>query len=260
MTIEQFKSTYAGTPAPEVLALIESNPEFRSNLEALYVETFHKALNRGCPNCWFDAYVLLMKKETEKIITMKERQFELKAGALLIDLQGRDDSKTASHHNLTDELALYHLSRNPSYANLFSRLPEDWELQAAEYGARELREAEKAAVAGDKAPAGSGAPEGDESADNTPKTPEELKAAAVAAAEESLKKAKSNLKGAETRLAKAKAADPAEAEKVAKAQASYDKAAEGVAAAEKTLADALAIELPEADKPEEKPEGSEGTE
>ena len=257
MTLEEFKSTYAGAPAREVLALIESNPEFRSNLEALYVETFHKALHRSCPNCWFDAYVLLMKTETQKIIIMKESQFELKAGALLIDLQGRDDSKTASHHNLTDELALYHLSRNPSYASLFSRLPEDWEKQAVEYGARELREAEKAAVAGDKAPAGSGAPEGDKNADNTPKTPEELKAAAVAAAEESLKKAKANLKGAETRLAKAKAADPADAEKVAKAQASYDKAAEGVAAAEKTLADAQAIEVPE---PEEKPKGAEETE
>ena len=244
MTIEEFKSTYAGTSAQEVLAQIESNPEFRSNLEALYVETFHKALNHGCPNCWFDAYILLMRTETEKIIIMKERQFELKAGALLIDLNGRDDSKTASHHNLTDELALFHLSRNPSCASLFARLPEDWELQAAEYGARQLREAEKAAVAADKDPAGSGAPSGDENADNTPKTPEELKAAAIAAAEDSVGKAQSNLTGAETRLAKARALDPADPEKVAKAEAALEKAKEKLAAAEATLEKAKAIEVP----------------
>ena len=241
MTLEEFKTTFAGTSISEVLSLVEGNPEFRANLEALYVETFHKALNRGCPNCWFDAYVLLMKTDTQKIITMKERQFELKAGALLIDLQGRDDSKTASHHNLTDELALFHLSRNPGYANLFAKLPEDWEVQAAEFGARELREAEKAAVAADKVPAGSGAPSGDKNAASAPKTPAELKAAAIAAAEDALKKAKNYLKGIETQLAKARVADPVDAEKVAKLEARQAKAAEGVVKANTALEQANAL-------------------
>lgn len=268
MTLVQFKSTYASLPPREVLAMIEGDAEFRATLEQLYTETFHRKLNRTCSNCWFDAYILLMTTDIQKLIAMSERIFELPAGALLIDVLAHDDKWLTSHRNLDNDRALYHLATNPSYIKFFSKAPEDWKERAAAY-AREhnLRSPLLEEEGAEKAhkPAGSGTDEqgdqgGDESADNAPKTPEELKSAAVSASEEALKKAKSNLKGAETRLAKAKTADVVDEEKVVKAQASYDKAVEAVAAAEKTLAEAQAIVVPDPDKPEEKPEGAEGAE
>ena len=58
---------------------------------------------------------------------MKNRLFELKAGALLIDVERGDNSKMATQHNLTDELALYHLRTNPKCIRLFTKYPDNWQ-------------------------------------------------------------------------------------------------------------------------------------
>ena len=52
---------------------------------------------------------------------------------MLVDVINGDNAKMASHHNLTDELALYHLRTNPKCIRLFSKYPENWqELAEAE--------------------------------------------------------------------------------------------------------------------------------
>ena len=52
---------------------------------------------------------------------------------MLVDVINGDNAKMATHHNLTDELALYHLRTNPKSIRLFSKYPENWqELAEAE--------------------------------------------------------------------------------------------------------------------------------
>jgi hypothetical protein len=125
--LEQFRAAYGGLSSAEVRRLIKEDKTFKHNLVALYRTTFHKPLNTDCGNCWLDAFVLLIRTSKQKLKEMKERRFELKAGALLVDVVKGDNALMATHHNLTDELALYHLRTNPKCIKLFSRYPADWE-------------------------------------------------------------------------------------------------------------------------------------
>lgn len=126
MTIEGYKEQYKGMSAAEVRSLISSSKEFRDETERLYVSIYHQKLNKSCGDCWFDAYILIMKGNPEKLRAMADKKFNLRAGAVLIDPYG-DPEKTITHHNVTDELALYHLRTHPDCAKYFSTLPPDWE-------------------------------------------------------------------------------------------------------------------------------------
>lgn len=117
---------HAGQTYSQIRDLIRDDPEFRARLETLYEGVFHRRLNKGCSSCWLDAFVLLRRTDIEKLKAMAKRQFELPAGALLIDVVNHDDAKTATHHNLTDELAAYHLRTFPGYITKFSRYPKNW--------------------------------------------------------------------------------------------------------------------------------------
>lgn len=125
--LEQFRLVYAGRSSAAVRALIREDAEFRKLLESLYERYFHRKLNKGCTSCWLDAFVLLMRFDTSKLKIMAERKFELKAGALLIDVKAGRNDLMATHHNLTDELALYHLHANPKCIKHFSKYPANWE-------------------------------------------------------------------------------------------------------------------------------------
>lgn len=125
--LEQFRAAYGGLSSAEVRKLIKEDAAFKSELARLYRTTFRKHLNTDCGNCWLDAFVLLMRTSKQKLQAMKERRFELKAGALLVDVVSGDNAKMATHHNLTDELALYHLRTNPKCIKLFAKYPAEWE-------------------------------------------------------------------------------------------------------------------------------------
>lgn len=125
--IKQFRFRYASASSAEVRTLIKEDKEFRGQLERLYERYFHRKLNKGCTSCWLDAYVLLMRYDINKLTQMADRQFELKAGALLVDVVSGANELMASHHNLTDELALYHLRTNPKCIKHFAKYPENWE-------------------------------------------------------------------------------------------------------------------------------------
>lgn len=125
--LEQFRLVYAGRSSAAIRALIREDAEFRKLLESLYERYFHRKLNKGCTSCWLDAFVLLMRFDTMKLKIMAERKFELKAGALLIDVKAGRNDLMATHHNLTDELALYHLRTNPKCIKRFSKYPANWE-------------------------------------------------------------------------------------------------------------------------------------
>ena len=111
----------------QVRELIRDDADFRRETERLYVSIFRQSLNKSCSSCWFDAFILLMRTDLNKLNAMKEKRFDLRAGAVLYDVVNHDPAKTVTHHNITDELALYHLRTNPDYIKFFNLYPENWQ-------------------------------------------------------------------------------------------------------------------------------------
>lgn len=111
----------------QVRELIRDDADFRRETERLYVGIFRQSLNKSCSSCWFDAFILLMRTDLNKLNAMKEKRFDLRAGAVLYDVVNHDPAKTVTHHNITDELALYHLRTNPDYIKFFNLYPENWQ-------------------------------------------------------------------------------------------------------------------------------------
>lgn len=132
--LEAFRSAYAGLSGTEVRTKVTNEKEFRDEIEHLYVGVYHLPLNKACTECWVDGFVLLMRGDVDKLFEQSKRQFELKAGALLMDSIGHRKELHVSHHNLTDDLALYHLATRPQNITQFSKAPDNWrELALAAY-------------------------------------------------------------------------------------------------------------------------------
>ena len=110
----------------ELFSYLETDYDFRSTIESLGIAFLHRTVS-GCINCHCDAYHELMNLNIEKVMAQENSKFKLKAGALLRDVVNFDISKNATQHNLTDELALYHLKTHPEYAPLFEKLPKNWQ-------------------------------------------------------------------------------------------------------------------------------------
>lgn len=133
MTIEEYRSQYAGVSSAQVRGLIADTANaFRADTEALYEKYFKAKLNKNCPDCWYDAFLALMRGDLAQMKKRAERSFELRAGALLVAPNG-DATKLCNKNTLTDELALYHLSTHPACIELFDRYPRNWETLVAEY-------------------------------------------------------------------------------------------------------------------------------
>ena len=133
MTLDEYTAEYGGMKAAEVRSLIASSPAFRAETERIYYSIYRKRLNRSCGDCWLDAYILIMRGDREKQKNMIKKRYDLRAGAVLVD--PKDRTKTATTHNITDELAIHHLRIHPTCKRLFSVLPENWEEEV--YGKQE---------------------------------------------------------------------------------------------------------------------------
>lgn len=134
--LEAFRSANTGRSCLEVRRLINTDKAFRAEIERLYVGVYHIPLNSACTECWVDAFVLLMRDDVDAMFERSKRLFELKAGALLRDVIDWRKELNTTHHNLTDDLALYHLATHPAYITQFSKAPDNWrELAAAAYNA-----------------------------------------------------------------------------------------------------------------------------
>jgi hypothetical protein len=133
LTIDEYRQQYQGISSSEVRELISTDIDFRNNTERLYESIYHTKLNKSCSNCWFDAFILIMRTNLEKLKAMQEKQFDLRAGVVLVDPHG-DPAKTVTQRNLTDELALYHLRVNPSCIKWFCIYPKNWEQLAVQSG------------------------------------------------------------------------------------------------------------------------------
>lgn len=73
-----------------------------------------------CSSCFFDAYIRLMLLKKEHAMKKLNCDFELRAGALL---QGERIELNMTNVNISNELALYHIRRNPNCKKLFRKLP-----------------------------------------------------------------------------------------------------------------------------------------
>lgn len=127
MTASQFKQSYGGLSFGELTELVRTSAEFRGDLRTMYEGIFHDTLNHRCINCWWDAYHVIVTTSTERLEKMNNRLFDLRAGCVLIDVVGHDGAKTCTHHNITDELALYHLRTHPEYISEFAKYPDNWQ-------------------------------------------------------------------------------------------------------------------------------------
>lgn len=232
MTPQEYKERYAGLTSPQVRELIKTDAAFRKETEELYVSTFKARLNKSCSDCWMDAYILLMKTDIQLLMEKAKTQFELRAGALLIDVVSHDNGKMATRHNLTDELALYHLSTCPDYRRFFTKVPDNLEELLAEY---KVCQEKPAGAADPKKPAestssGAESPKnvesnkepsyGDKAPENGLKSPEEL----LSDAEANYKKARTVAKSAATKLQNLEGAEEKDDKKITFARESKEKA------------------------------------
>ncbi|MDR2065480.1 MAG: hypothetical protein LBP85_07230 [Prevotellaceae bacterium] len=103
---------------------VQADIKLKQEIQSLYRTIFNKTVS-GCSNCITDALFELLncKNIMEKI----NLEYQLRAGALLLDIVKGDSKKTVSNANLTKDLALYHLATNPSCKRLFNKLPKDYQ-------------------------------------------------------------------------------------------------------------------------------------
>lgn len=97
----------------------------RSYLDSLYYDLFGRAItNKGCGDCYRDAYLEICIKLKKTKAMPKKSDFVLKAGAIITFF---GEAKCYSNANLTDEAALRFLALNPNNEKLFESLPADWQ-------------------------------------------------------------------------------------------------------------------------------------
>jgi len=175
-------------------------------LVQLIRSTYRKILGSevgSCTNCLFDAIVhlqsLIKKNPLIKNRMEKELQYQVRAGAVLKDVVNYDAGKILTAANVTEELALYHLSTNPNCRKYFTEFPEDVEKKIEEYKAKSGKKASQKAAeqaekeAAEKAKQEQAEKEAEEEADRERLEQEAQEKVAAEAAEKAAQEAKSNI-------------------------------------------------------------------
>ncbi len=114
----------------------------RAFLDKVYYVLFgHEITNKGCSDCYRDAYVEIKLKLKKDKTMPKKSDYKLKAGAV-ISFFGHSKAYTSA--NLTNEVAEKYLAMNPDNAKLFAELPDDWKARVAAYAERNIGTSENA--------------------------------------------------------------------------------------------------------------------
>jgi len=103
----------------DLFAYLAKDPAMMREIETLG-KRFLGKMTYGCSNCYFDTYIQLMLLNPDKAMAKLNSEYELRAGVLL---QGDSVDQNMTNFNITPELSLYHLKRNPKIRNLFRKLP-----------------------------------------------------------------------------------------------------------------------------------------
>ncbi len=102
----------------------------RSFLDSMYYMIFGKEItNKGCSNCYRDAYIEIYSKLKREQKMPKKSSYQLKAGAVITFF---GSSQAFTNANLTDEVAVKYLSLCEDNAKMFSYLPDGWETQVSD--------------------------------------------------------------------------------------------------------------------------------
>ncbi len=103
----------------------------RSFLDSMYYMIFGKEItNKGCSNCYRDAYIEIYTKLKCEQKMPKKSSYQLKAGAVITFF---GSSQAFTNANLTDEVAVKYLSLCDENAKMFSYLPDGWETQVSDF-------------------------------------------------------------------------------------------------------------------------------
>lgn len=220
--ILSFRDKYGKLTRQELREKIKHEHAFRQELERLYVRATGLKLNKSCSDCWMDAYIVLMT--IKQITTMQEKNFELKAGALLIDVVNHDNAKLCTRHNLTDELALYHLKTNPACRKKFSKLPDNIEELLADAGTLQSGGDDTETGEGQNGTEGENSEKGADGDSNAPQSGDDAQgevehAENLKAAKNAVSQAKRNLSLWLNKLKEAEEAEVKDEKRIAEAQA-----------------------------------------
>jgi hypothetical protein len=93
-----------------------------------YRKIFNKEWNVTCRSCYFDCYAALYEltlTNNKTLENMEKLLYYLPKGRLLLDI--KEPSKNCTNKNITNELAEWHLKRDPAKIKWFSKFPEDWQ-------------------------------------------------------------------------------------------------------------------------------------
>lgn len=95
-------------------------PERKLLISRAYKQLTGNNLKKSCSTCYIEAiFKIIEKMKAPKEIC----RYRLKKGARLRAFS--DESKTCTNDNLTDELAEWHLARNPGLAGKFEVMPKE---------------------------------------------------------------------------------------------------------------------------------------
>jgi spore cortex formation protein SpoVR/YcgB (stage V sporulation) len=93
----------------------------------LYADTFNKEPCGGCPKS-FSRYLRELRNQ---IMAKEEKRAFLFKKDVMFPIMGTSESY--SNENLTDEIALKILSKNPNAIQIFEKFPKDWKEQVETY-------------------------------------------------------------------------------------------------------------------------------
>lgn len=99
-------------------------------LKFLTFEVLKKQLNSSCSTCCYEAYYEIINFDLNKLKSMKECNYILKKGVLLTEF-GKSQF-TCNANTLTNELAEYHLKRDPFLHVKFDKIPNDFKIKLVE--------------------------------------------------------------------------------------------------------------------------------
>lgn len=99
-------------------------------LKSLTFEVLKKQLNNTCSTCCYEAYYEIINFDLNKLKQMKECNYILKKGVLLTEFGKPQFNCNAN--NLTNELAEYHLKRDPFLLVKFDKIPSEFKAKLIE--------------------------------------------------------------------------------------------------------------------------------
>lgn len=113
----------------------------RCVLEELHRELFNRGIsNKGCGDCYRDAYVIIYKRLKEtKTMPKAKSLYTLKAGAIL---RRPGDNRFYANPLPNDEIPEKYLADYPQNINLFASYPNDWEARVTRRKSGQLPEGE----------------------------------------------------------------------------------------------------------------------